>query len=161
VQRREITVPDYAGGGLALSSVMLAYLVEETDAARIPGHVVRDGLAIRPAPWSVFSHQQPIYLFFEVYGLGLTGGRSDYEVAAELRPKDTSTGLARLARSVFGGGDRGVSASYPVQGDRADDAQYVILDAADQEPGLYTLTVRIRDRVSGREVEETTDLFLE
>ena len=67
----------------------------------------------------------------------------------------------RLARSVFGGGDPGVSTQFPVQGDRADDAQYVILDAAEQEPGFYTLTLRIRDRVSGREVEETTDLYLE
>src|SRR5690606_7120138 len=70
VQRRDVAVPDY-GGGLALSSIMLAYHVEDTDEARIPGHVVRDGLAIQPAPWSVFSHTQPIYLFFEVYGLGL------------------------------------------------------------------------------------------
>lgn len=161
VQRRDIVVPDYTGQVLALSSIMLAYGAEETDEERIPGVVVRDGLAIAPAPWSVFNHEQPIYLFFEVYSLGLAGGRSDYEVEAELRPKDTSTGLARLARSLFGGGDRGVSTRFPVQGDRADDAQYVILDAADQEPGFYTLTLRIRDRVSGREVEETTDLYLE
>ncbi|MDX1420190.1 MAG: GWxTD domain-containing protein [Rubricoccaceae bacterium] len=161
VQRRDIAVPGYDGTDLALSSIMLAYLVEETDEARIPGHVVRDGLAIQPAPWSVFNHAQPVYLFFEVYNLGLTGGQSDYEVEAELRPKDTSSGIARLARSIFGGGERGVSTRYPVQGDRADDAQYVILDAAEQEPGFYTLTLRIRDRISGRTVEETTDLYLE
>jgi GWxTD domain-containing protein len=161
VQRREIAVPDFSGSGLALSSLMLAYLVEEGEAERLPGRVVRSGLVIEPAPWSVFSRAQPIYLYFEAYNLGLAGGRSDYEVEAELRPKDTSTGLARLARSVFGGGERGVSTRYPVQGDRADDGQYVILDAADQEPGLYTLTLRIHDRVSGRTVEETTDLFLE
>jgi GWxTD domain-containing protein len=161
VQRRQVEVPDFSGSDLALSSVMLAYLVEETNEQRLPGHIVRDGLAIEPAPWSVFSRQQPVYLFFEVYNLGLTGGRSDYEVEAELRPKDTSTGVARLARSIFGSGDRGVATRYPVQGDRADDAQYVILDATEQEPGLYTLTVRIHDRVSGRTVEEATDLFLE
>ena len=161
VQRREVEVPDYGGADLALSSIMLAYNVEETAEERIPGHVVRDGLAIAPAPWSVFSHEQPIYLFFEVYHLGLAGGQSDYEVEAELRLKDTSSGIARLARSIFGGDEPGVSTRYPVQGDRADDGQYVILDAADQEPGFYVLTLRITDRVSGRSVEKTTDLYLE
>src|SRR5690606_5738478 len=35
VQRREVEVPAYGGAGLALSSIMLAYLVEETDEDRI------------------------------------------------------------------------------------------------------------------------------
>ena len=161
VQRREITVPDFSGSDLALSSLMLAYHVEDTDASSIPGQIIRDGLAIKPAPWSVFHHEQPIYLFFEIYNLGQTGERTDYEVEAQLRPKDTSTGIARIARNIFGGGERGVSTQYPVQGDRRDDAQYVILDAAGQDPGLYTLTLKITDRLSGRSVEETTDLYLE
>ena len=161
VQRREITVPDFSGSDLALSSLMLAYHVEDTDASSIPGQIIRDGLAIKPAPWSVFHHEQPIYLFFEIYNLSQNGDRTDYEVEAQLRPKDTSTGIARIARSIFGGGERGVSTQYPVQGNRRDDAQYVILDAAEQDPGLYTLTLKITDSVSGRSVEETTDLYLE
>src|SRR5690606_26575276 len=161
VQRRAVEVPDFSGRDLALSSIMLAYHVEDTDADRLPGLVVRDGLAIKPAPWSVFNHAQPIYLYFEVYNLGMQGERTDYEVEAQLRPKDTSTGIARLARNLFGGRDPGVSSQFEVQGDRPDDAQYVILDAAEQEPGFYTLTLQIRDRVSGRTVEETTDLYLE
>src|SRR5690606_18632119 len=64
VQRRAVEVPDFSGRDLALSSIMLAYHVEDTDADRLPGLVVRDGLAIKPAPWSVFNHAQPIYLYF-------------------------------------------------------------------------------------------------
>ena len=161
VQRREIEGPAYPDDRLALSSLMLAYIVEETDETAIPGLVVRDGLAIQPAPWSVFNHEHPVYLFFEVYNLGLEGGRSNYEIEAEMRPKDTSSGLARLARNLFGGRDRGVSTAYERQSDLRDEGQYVILDVLDQEPGFYTLTLRITDRVSGRSVEETTDLYLE
>lgn len=161
VQRREIEVPDFSDDDLSLSSLMLAYNIEETDETSIPGHVIRDFLAIKPAPWSVFHHEQPIYLFFEVYNLGMNGGQTNYEIDAQLRPKDTSSGIARLARSIFGGGDRGVSTSYPVQSNRVDDAQYVILDAATQEPGFYTLTLTITDTITGDSVEETTDLYLE
>ena len=150
VQRRPVEVPDFSSDGLALSSVMLAYAVEETDKARISGSVVRNGLAIKPAPWSVFDHEDPIYVFFEVYSLGLQGGRSDYEVQAEMRPKDTSSGVGRLAKRLFGGRDRGVSTAFPVQSDRRDDAQYVILDAQDQEPGFYTLTLQVTDKTTGR-----------
>lgn len=161
VQRRSIDVPDYSGSELALSSIMLAYAVEDTEAERLPGLIVRDGLAIKPAPWSVFNHEQPIYLFFEIYNLAMTDGRSDYEVDAQLRTKDTSTGIARLARNIFGGGDTGVSSQYEVQREGPDDTQSVSLDASNLEPGFYTITVQIRDRVSGRTVDQTTDLYLE
>lgn len=160
VQRRQLDVPDFRGDGLKLSDILLAYYVEDAG-DQDPGRVVRNELSIQPAPWGVFGNDDPIYLYFETYGLTLEDGRSDYEVEAQLVPKDTSRGLRRLARRVFGGGRGGVSSAYEYQSDRVDEGQYVILDAANQEPGLYTLTVTVRDRVSGRSVNQETDLFLE
>ena len=160
VQRRDLDVPDFRGAGLRLSDILLAYYVEEAG-DRDPGRVVRDGLSIQPAPWGVFGNDDPIYLYFETYGLGLADGRSDYEVEARLAAKDTSTGLRRLARRIFGGGGGGVSSAYEYQSDRADEGQYVILDAADQPPGLYTLTLTVRDRVTGQSADRETDLYLE
>lgn len=160
VQRRTVEVPSFAGPQLQLSDVLLAYYVEEADAAD-PGRVFRDGVSAQPAPWGVFGNEDPIYLVFEVYGLDLQGGQSDFEVEARLIPKDTSSGLRRLARRVFGGRDPAVSTAFEAQGDRPDEIQYVSLDAAGQEPGLYTLTVTVRDRISGETAERETDLLLE
>ena len=160
VQRRQLDVPDFRGGDLQLSDILLAYYVEDAG-DRDPGRVVRDGLSIQPAPWGVFGNDDPIYLYFETYGLALRDGRSDYEVEARLVPKETARGLRRLAKRIFGGGRGGVSSAYEYQSDLVDEGQYVILDAAGQEPGLYTLTVTVRDRVSGRSVDQETDLFLE
>ncbi|WP_420454679.1 tetratricopeptide repeat protein [Rubrivirga sp.] len=160
VQRRAVDVPDFRAGGLLLSDVLLAYDAQEADRAE-PGRVFRDGVSVQPAPWGVFRVGDPVYLFFEAYGLGLADGRSDYEVEASLRPKDTSTGLRRLARRVFGGDDPAVSSAFEVQGDRPDDTVYLFLDATGQEPGLYTLTVTVRDRVTGAEADRKTDLLLE
>ena len=55
----------------------------------------------------------------------------------------------------------GVGAEAESQGQGPDDAQYVVIDAAGQQPGLYLLTLRVRDRVSGRSVEKTTEVMLE
>jgi hypothetical protein len=160
-QRREIMAPDFGGSDLALSDLMLAYNVEETERPDVPGFVVRNGLSIRPAPWGVFRADRPIYLYFEIYRLGVRDGRTDYDIEAELVPRDDGGGLAGVLRRAFGGRRRGVGAEAESQGRGPDDAQYVVLDAQGQEPGLYLLTLRIRDRVTGRSVEKSTEVMLE
>ncbi|MEM6784465.1 MAG: GWxTD domain-containing protein [Bacteroidota bacterium] len=163
VQRRPLTVPNYAGADLALSDLLLAYRIEETDPgirAR-SGEIVRRDLVIDPAPWAVFRTDQPIYLYFEVYNLAQEDGQARYEVEAALGPKDTSRGIARLFKSIFGGSEQGVAVQFPVSINEADDGQYVILDASEQEAGLYTLALRVRDTVTGETVETDRDLFLE
>ncbi len=160
VQRRSLDVRDFSGDALQLSDILLAYYVEESDDEQ-PGRILRDGISVQPAPWGVFGVGDPIYLFFEIYNLGLEGDRTDYEVEAQLAPKDNSRGLRRLARRLFGGRDRGVATGVEYQGGETTAAEYLILDAADQEPGLYTLTVTVRDNVTGRTTSEETDLLLE
>ncbi|MDX1530572.1 MAG: hypothetical protein R3362_03520, partial [Rhodothermales bacterium] len=166
VQRRDVEVPDFTAGGLALSDPMLAYAVEEVfdegDEGVSGGLVRRGDFAIQPAPWSVFDAEQPVYVYFETYGLDQNdAGQNQYAVEVTLRPKDTSSGLGRLARSIFGGRDPGVAVEFEAGGTGPDDATYTILDVRDQEPGLYTLTLRVRDAFSGRTTDHTQDLFLE
>jgi hypothetical protein len=164
VQRRSVTLPDFSGTDLSVSDVLLAYRVEETpDGRPITGaDIVRRGLSIMPAPWSVFSHEQPIYLYFEVYNLAMgDGGRAEYEVEAALVPKEGGSGVSRFFRGLFGGGRGGVSAGLPISVASTEDGQYLILDASNQEEGLYSLRLRVRDRVSGREAGRELDLYLE
>lgn len=164
VQRREVTLPDYSGDDLSISDVLLAYRVEESPDGRptTGADIVRHGLSIMPAPWSVFSHEQPIYLYFEVYNLGTgAGGRAEYEVEAALVPKEGGSGVSRFFRGLFGGGRGGVSAGLPISVAATEDGQYLILDASNQEPGLYTLRVEVKDRVTGQEVRRELDLYLE
>ena len=165
-QRREVEVPDYTSGTLALSDLMLAYQVEEEfdggEDGVEGGRVHRGDFVIQPAPWSVFGADQPIYVYFETYNLQPNGnGQNQYAVEVALRPQDTSTGLARLAKNIFGGDDGGVAIEFEAGGTGPDDATYAILDAAGQEPGLYTLTLRVRDAATGRTAERATDLYLE
>ena len=163
VQRRNVELPDLADEQLALSDMMLAYHVEESanGTPRGPADVVRRGLSITPAPWSVFRRDGPIYLYFEVYGLAASnGGHTDYDVEILLAPKDQSGGIARAIGRLFGGKE-GVSVRYNGTGSSSDDGQYQILDATDVDPGLYTLKLRLRDNVARRTVDTEKDLFIE
>lgn len=166
VQRRTLEVPDFGGERLAVSDLLLAYLVEEDfdggEKGVEGGRIRRGNFLIEPAPWTVFAREQPVYLYFEAYNLGQDeAGQNHYAVEVALRPKDTRSGVRRFLGRLFGGEERGVSAEFEAGGTGPDDGQYTILDASGQEPGLYTLTVRVRDHVSGRAAERTTDLMLE
>ena len=161
VQRRTIDVPDFTSDALLLSDMLLAYQVQEADGGIGPADIERDGLAITPAPWSVFRSDGPIYLYFEAYGLALNPeGTTDYNVEIVLRPKEESGGLKRLFGGIFGG-SKGVSISFSGSGTERDEGQYQILDASDVEPGLYTLALQVRDNVSRRTVQTEKDLFVE
>ena len=163
VQRRDVEIPDYSGDEFEVSDVMLAYHVEEAleGGSVNENDIVRSGLSISPAPWSVFSSEQPIYLYFEIYNLTAGADAStNYEMEAVLTQKDQAKGIAKLAKKIFGGTE-GVAVSLPGSGTSTDEAHYLILDASNQEAGLYTLALRVRDNVSGETKERTLDLFLE
>lgn len=163
VQRRSIEVPDFGQDQLQVSDLMLAYGIEEDSSAEPGGGVFqRAGFSITPAPWNVFSHRQPIYLFFEIYRLALDdNGATRYEMEARLAPRDNAKGVARFVKNLFGGRRGGVSVSVPGAGSSPDETNYLILDATNQAPGLYSLALRVRDLATGKSVERTTDLFLE
>lgn len=160
VHREAIEVPDFNGPGLVLSDLLLATMIEEGVTAG-PGRLQRGDFSIQPAPWGVYAVGDPISVYFEAYGLGLEGGQSRYEVEARLVPKDQSRGLGRIVKRIFGGGPKGVSVGFPVEGTGATDGQYILLDATGQEPGVYTLTLRVKDTITGEDAEREADLLLE
>lgn len=164
MQRREVTVPAYEPGTFAVSDMVLAFNVEEGANGEALGgaDIVRGDLSITPAPWSVFRRDRPIYLYFELYDLSLNAAnRTDYEIEAALVEKNQARGLRRIVGSLFGRDEAGVSVRVPGTGTETDTREYLILDVADQETGLYTVILRIRDKNTGKTVETTTDLFLE
>ncbi len=163
IQRRAVEVPDFSGDQLGLSDIMLAYSVEETIGGESAGanEVVRDALSILPAPWSVYNLSWPIYIYFETYNLERgPDGNTDYDVEIVLAPKDQSRGISKIIKSVFGGA-KGVAVSYHGSDVNTDEGLYQIIDASDQEMGLYTLVLRVRDNIAGRTAESQQDLFLE
>ena len=164
VQRREVDIHDFSGDRLAMSDILLAYRIEDTIDGKpvIPSDVVRRNLSIQPAPWSVFGVDQPIYLYFEVYNLELDeGGSARYDIEAKLTPKRDGNAVGRAVGRLLGRDTEGVSVRLPITVQDESDGQFLILSAENQEPGLYLLSLRIRDTVSGNTVDMEQDLFLD
>ncbi|MEM1054176.1 MAG: GWxTD domain-containing protein [Bacteroidota bacterium] len=160
VQRERIEIPDFDSPDLQLSDLLLAIQVEEGVQAG-PGRLQRGDFAIQPSPWGVYDVGDPVAVYFEVYNLNLDSGLASYEIEARLVPKDQSRGIGRLFKRIFGGRERGVATEFPVEVSTSDDRQYVLLDASGQEPGFYTLTLRVRDTATGDRAEREVDLLLE
>ncbi len=164
VQRRGVDVPDFNTASIALSDIMLAYGVEETrnNAPLGPNEIVRGSLSIKPAPWSVYGSDWPIYLYFELYNLALgTDGLTDYDVEITLTPKDERRGVGRIVGNLLGVRRTGVSVTFHGAGTNPDEGLYQILDASRQDIGLYTLNLTVVDNVSSERAEREQDLFLE
>ncbi|MDX1546984.1 MAG: tetratricopeptide repeat protein, partial [Rhodothermales bacterium] len=101
VQRRAVDVPAYDRDALAVSDLLLAYAVEDAPDGQPLGanEIVRDGLSILPAPWSVFNRNQPLYIYFETYNLERgPDGQTDYEVEISLVPKEQAKGVRKLVK---------------------------------------------------------------
>ena len=163
-ERAAVTVPTYAPGAFAMSDVLLAHGIEETDSAMPTGGrslITRRGFAIAPAPVQTFPATQPIYVYAEGYGFALADGWSQYALAVTLTPESEATGLAGLAQRLFGRDERGVSVEFEAESRGADFGEYVIVDASSQAPGPYLLTLRLRDLVSDRTLERTARVFIE
>ncbi|MDX1420191.1 MAG: GWxTD domain-containing protein [Rubricoccaceae bacterium] len=162
VQRLRAVLPDYTGGGLRLSSLLPALLVEEVDGPVGAGRVRRGPFVIQPAPQARFAAGEPVYLYAEVYGLALRDGGTRYAVEAVLKPADEAGALARAARFLLGRrAPEGVSVRFDAAGASPDEGQYVILDTAGQPPGAYVLTLRFTDRHTGATAEAARRLDLD
>ena len=163
--RQPITVPAPTAG-LALSDVVLAYLVEDSpgsaSGAGSGGTVSRRGLRIVPAPVAAFDRAAPFWVYVEVYGLGLRDGATDYTFEAALVPRDTRPALRRALDGLLGRArEAGVATEARASGDRPTDEQYVALDASGVPAGRYTLVVRVRDAVGDADVVAEREVLLE
>lgn len=158
-ERDELTVPAYPKGVFAMSDLLLAQSVEEVEAA--PAGLVRRGLQMTPVPSHTFGAREPIYVYVEGYDLVTTNGRSRYALDLTLVPVATTRGLVGFAQRLFRGRERGVGVGFEGEASGADIGEYVVLDASNQSPGPYLLTLRLQDLGSGETLERTAEVFIE
>ena len=98
---------------------------------------------------------------FQRWSQSQSGGSANYLVEAALGPKKQGNAIGNFLKGIFGDGEEGVSVSLPIQVVSENDGQYLILDAANQEPGFYTIALKITDQATGKTLEREQDLFLE
>jgi GWxTD domain-containing protein len=139
---RDLEIRDFPEGELALSDVILAL---EAGELREKGELRRSGLRFMPNPVNQYAVTSLVPVYFEIYNLGFgADGTTRYTVTYNLMPEK--------------GGDHrqegGVETAYDYQGDSGKEASYQALELEDPTPGPYTLTVRVRDWITGDVAEQ-------
>lgn len=158
--RETFQVPAY-GGGLTLSGLLLASGLDEGREPR-SGEVARGETVIQPVPVARFASGDPVGVYAEVYGMTLSDGEASYRVQASLSPRDGRPGVIRAIGSLFGRGSRrGVSVRFDASAPGRDAPIALLLDASDQRPGDYTLTLEVTDTETGESVEVSRGVTLE
>ncbi len=151
-----IAVTALDGPGLAMSGVVLATRVEP---AVDPGNpFVRWGRTkVLALPSRMFRREQPIFVYYELYGLDASAGEARYRTTYTLSAREPDHNVvARFFSSIgellSGEEDRG-EITYSFERSQAAPAdpllEYVSLDVSESEAGNYTLSVEVEDLASG------------
>ena len=145
----------FISSSLELSDIILASQVTEN--SEISGRINRKNYSILPNPTGIFSKDQEMYIYYEAYNLEKNEkGFTDFQQTILLKKSDEEgVSIGKLFGSVlkFVGlkdKDQEVSLTTNYQTKDKDSQVYLQLDMSDYEPGNYTLTVKIKDNVTGK-----------
>jgi hypothetical protein len=163
VLKSQLKVRSFEGDSLVISDLQLSPRVVEHAAAR---HLKPNGVLVVPSVQRQWQRNRPIYVYFEVYNLGLDSrGRSDYEVTYALRSIEGGGALSQLAKIVSflarQGKAESVEMSFRTQGSTDWEQRYVQLDMSNCPPGRAELVVTVTDRLRGQRAAAAINFVLE
>ena len=149
---------------LEMSDVVLASNIDLN--SEISGRINRKDYSILPNPTKIFSKDQDLYIYYEVYNLAKDeNGLTDFEQTIILKKKgEEGISIGKLVGSVLKfigvqGEEQQVGLTSKYQTKDKDSQIYLQLDMADYDPGNYLLTVKIKDNITGKEIEKDVNLF--
>ncbi|NIR48226.1 GWxTD domain-containing protein [candidate division KSB1 bacterium] len=155
----KIPIPRFDSPELSLSDLELAYEITEQT-----GHPVfaKRNMTVIPNPSKTFNFDQPVYLYYEIYNLMQDEvGDTAFELEHTMTQIEKKEGFLK---KLFGSGeDRKKSLSITAQreGHESTSIENTAFDVSNLEPGIYELTVRVRDSNSGTVVEKSSEVTIE
>jgi hypothetical protein len=150
---------DTARDRLALGSLEPAYVIEPEGESRDRD---RTKLRIRPNPTGRARISEPLYLYYEIYNLGLDSrGSTDFTVQLSLRASSEGKNVFQRIGGLFGGakGHR-ISIENRRTGKNRTVPDYIGLDVRNAPPGRYELSLKVTDRTTGRQVSSAVPVTL-
>jgi tetratricopeptide (TPR) repeat protein len=154
-----IPADDSARGDLALGTLLPAYTIEPK--GELKGRD-RSSLRISPNPTGRARISEPLYLYYEIYNLGLDSkGSADYNIQLSLRR--TSEGksvLQRIGGLFGGGGSHRISIENRRTGKNRNAQDYIGMDVRNAPPGHYELSLKVTDRVTGLQTGSAVPIVL-
>ena len=123
---------------------------------------VRNGLRILPNPYKNFPRTKPVYVYFEVYNLMAdAAGKSSFTVEyTTLLRKEKKSGTKKVF-SIFGGDSKPATTLVTEREVEATTStEYVALDLERAGKGDFRLSIKIRDKNSGKQSDAFIDFAL-
>jgi len=164
ISREMISVESFETDSLKLSDIVFAAKID-TEITK-PEFSSR-GLEIIPNPVRLYTTNQPLYVYYEIYNLRLTApGLSNYTVEYKINKYDEKgSPVAKLFSGIgriFGIGDEKeeISTSYEYSGYNPTEKQYLTINIKDAEPGVYQLSLTVSDVNSGQKVTKERTLLI-
>ncbi|HDL19326.1 MAG TPA: GWxTD domain-containing protein [Bacteroidetes bacterium] len=159
-----IKIPRYSQEKLHLSSVIFAEdIVPSASVAKAKkaAFLIRNDLAVKMNPFSELAAGEPVFLYFEIYGLHRDpSGKTKYNIEYTVNPvgkKGFGKFLAGL--NPFGKGRGKISISYTQEGQEINDYFSIRLDFGRLKPGKYEMIVRVKDD-NANDAKETKTSFV-
>jgi hypothetical protein len=158
--RQSVTSVDTVRDRLACSTLKAAFDIKPS--GTLDGRN-RAALRMVPNPMNAAKLRDPLYIYYEIYNLGLNGkGLTDYSVHFTLRQTDTGRSFLRKMAGLIGGaGKYRVSIQNDRSGRTRTAADYVGFDVRQASPGVYQLKLTVKDMNADRETSSSTMLTLE
>jgi len=166
VYRDSLYVEDFAGRNLAISDIEMAGKIVES---RRGGRFYREGVEIIPMPNRTFTTEQQIYLYYEIYNLekdqfGTTVFQISYSIASigESQRRNILSSAFRALGSLVGLGKR---ERITVEGEmeygiRATENKYLEVAFPNPSPGLYRITLTVKDMNNGTTTSRIQDFMV-
>ncbi len=152
--RKEVEVEGYAGEGLQLSDLTLAWRIAQDQPM---DKFTKNGLHIVPMPTRMYPQGQGIFVYYEIYNLVRDSfGQTRYRVEYTIRPAGGNI-VSRLVRT-FVGKKKEVVVGYEQVGYKEAESVYMELDLGETTPGRHYLKVEVTDLNSEEAVTALKDV---
>jgi len=142
---------------LSISDLTVAHRIDAT-LPLMPGRFQRNGVVVLPNPMRAFSFKQPVYVYYEIYGLAKDeSGAARCRVTYTLEPvKKKRGGFLGL----WGSKARAVAVTNDFSPPPGDFPVYTALDVRRFPPGEVRLRVEVTDLIRGDTVEKGIPILL-
>ena len=149
------------------SDLLLADLVEEIDGAGgvlQPRSFVRRDHLIFPRSHARYNTGDPIYLYFEIYGIDITANdpMAMLSIQAALVPGKRARDITPLLGRIFGRREEAaVSVEFLDEVSEKSHARYLIVETDTVDPGTYVLALKITEQKTGKQVIVSRQIVIE
>lgn len=147
-------IKDYSNGKLMLSDFVLARSIDSEFAKE---RINRGDLSITSSPSNIFNKNEPIFLYYEIYNLGLDEEKLtnfDQEISIRIIEEDSSIGdILNKIGEVLGIGKEGekitLTSNYKTL--ERNSQIYFQLDMKNYPSGEYEIGITIKDKIGQKE----------